>query len=65
MKFDNSENKAKREKATMELNAETLRQPVRETYPDGIQEVAELLTFLPEDAREATVRAFVRSMLLS
>jgi len=29
------------------------------TYPEGFQEVAEALTFLPEEVREATLLAYL------
>jgi hypothetical protein len=64
-KFDNSANRAVRRKALDGLDKKTLAEKVNPNYPEGLKEIAGLLTFLPEESREAAVRSLVRAVLLS
>jgi hypothetical protein len=65
MPFDNSENRKKLQEAFDKLDKKILAEKVSVAYPDGVKEIAELLTFLPEEKREATVRSFVRAVINS
>ena len=61
--FNNSERKALREEAFAQFDKKVLAERVNTDYPAGIKEIADLLTFLPEESRESAVRAFVRLVL--
>ena len=63
MKFDDKELKAERMRAIDRIDRSILEQPITAAFPDGEEELAALLTFLPEESRMPTLRAFVESML--
>lgn len=61
--FDSSAANARRQAYWDSLNKAVLAEPVNTDYPDGVKEIAELLTYLPEDRRMAAVNGFVGAML--
>ena len=62
-KFNNDEAQKKRMEVYNSIDPAILSRPVNLSYPDGVKEIAELLTFLPEEKREATVRGYCAAML--
>lgn len=62
-KFDNSKEQSERMKVYESIDPAILNKPVNLSYPEGLKEIADLLTFLPEDKREAAVRGFCAAML--
>ena len=64
MYFNNEEEKEKCLKVLSELDQNKLKEKLNMSYPEGVNEIAQLLTFLPEEARISTVNAFVGFMLL-
>ncbi|MDR1182975.1 MAG: hypothetical protein LBL13_13470 [Bacteroidales bacterium] len=65
MLFDNSEQRRLRNEAYDKLDKKVLDEKINPNFPDGIKEIAELLTFLPEDKREAAVIGFVKGVILT
>lgn len=61
--FDNSAVKAQRKAFLESLDKELWSEPIDTAYPDGVKEIADLLTYLPEEKREAAVHAFVGAIL--
>lgn len=61
--FDMSDKSEERFAEIMKHSAEELNAPLDPDPATGIQQVAELLTFLPENERLAAVNRFITSML--
>lgn len=63
MKFDDSKIKAERLKAIDQIDDAILNERINHSYPDGEKEIAELMSFVPEEGRMALLQAFVESLL--
>lgn len=48
-----------------EKNLEVMMEPISDEYPKGLEEIAELLTFLPKEMRLAFTQSMVGSFLFS
>lgn len=48
-----------------EMNLDVMMEPINEEYPKGMEEVAELLTFLPEEMRLPVVQSMIGAFLFS
>jgi len=48
-----------------EMNLEVLMEPISEDFPKGLEEIAELLTFLPEEMRMAVAQSMIGAFLFS
>lgn len=54
-----------REKEAARIPKEILEEPVNPAYPEGMEEMAALLTFIPEDKRMAAIQGFIGAMLVT
>lgn len=63
MKMDDSQVRAERMKAISEIDPSVLNERINYNYPDGEEEIAKLLSFVPEENRMAIIQAFVESLL--
>ena len=54
-----------REKEAARIPGEILEEPVNPAYPEGMEEMAALLTFIPEDKRMAAIQGFIGAMLVT
>ncbi len=63
MKFDDSKIKAERLKAIEQIDEAVLNERINHSYPDGEKEIAQLMTFVPEEERMPLLQAFVESLL--
>lgn len=63
--FDYSEITRGREAEAAKIPDEILDQPMNPSYPEGVEELAALLTFVPEEQRMAAVQGFIGAMLVT
>lgn len=63
MKFDDRQIKAERMKAVEAIDPAVLAEPVNPNFPEGEKEIAELMSFLPEEQRMPMLQALVESLL--
>jgi hypothetical protein len=63
--FDNGSQRRVRQESYDKLDKKSLEEKVNTNFPDGVKEIAELLTFLPEEKRQAAVVGFVRGVILA
>jgi len=63
MKMDDSQVKAERMKAIAAIDQRILNERINYKYPDGEEEIAKLLSFVPEENRMSLIQAFVESLL--
>lgn len=64
MTFDNHAQYDAAMKAISLLDPEVLKQPLNPDFPAGAEEIAQLLTFLPENERLNMVLGFMEGMLV-
>lgn len=63
--FDYSETRKKLEAEAAKIPDTVLDEKVSDVFPDGMKELEDLLTFLPEEKRAAAIQGFIGSMLVS
>lgn len=63
--FDYSALTRERQDEAAKLSAEVLAECMNPKFPEGIEELAELLTFVPEEKRMAAIQGFIGSMLVT
>ncbi len=63
--FDYSTLTKERQDEAAKLPAEVLAECMNPNFPEGIEELAELLTFVPEEKRMAAIQGFIGSMLVT
>lgn len=44
---------------------EVLAETINSNFPEGVEELAALLTFIPEEKRVAAIQSFIGSMLVT
>lgn len=63
--FDYSALTRERQAEAAKLSETILAEGMNPNFPEGVEELAELLTFVPENKRMAAIQGFIASMLVT
>lgn len=63
--FDYSKLTQERQAEAAKIPAEVLAEGMNPEFPAGVEELAALLTFIPEENRVAAVQGFIGAMLVT
>ncbi len=63
--FDYSKLNQEREEEVKKIPAEILEEPMNQEFPEGVEEMAALLTFIPEEQRLSAIQGFIGATLVT
>lgn len=63
--FDYSKLNQEREEEVKKIPAEVLEEPINPEFPEGVEEMAALLTFIPEEQRLSAIQGFIGATLVT
>ncbi len=63
--FDYGTLTQERQEEAAKIPAEVLAEEMNPDFPEGVEELTELLTFIPEEKRLAAIQGFIGAMLVT